>query len=220
MAFECDFYLDSKAVEYALSRLKAIPGATSKAAERAINRTLNKAHSEWAKAMASEYMVTGKEAKKVLIRKKVRASDLDRAVMKGESGETVLEGTVYSRRRRMELVKFTRQKKAWSEYKRKPKGGATVQVKRAGFKGVVLGTFIGIGSKTGRPHLMLRRRIGGKPAPREARMLFGPDLEQMASHTAPDIEPAMNRFFRKRFIHEVVNLVRKGAIEKYQGKKK
>ena len=208
--FEMDLKLDEKALRYAERRLASVPGGLAKAAVRSINRTLNKARAEWSRAMSGEYMISAKKAKASLKVHDAKAGKVDK-----------LYGEVVARGPRLELIEFSSNKKAWSSYakNRKPRIGATVQVKRSGFKGAIPGTFVERGRKSGRLHLMWRKMEGSKRAPREARILYGPSTQAMADQTAPKVSPALQRYFRRRFIHEARHISSLGRIDTYQGRK-
>jgi hypothetical protein len=173
----------------------------AKAAERAINRTLTRTKTRWSQAMAREYRIKKSEA--------AAALRISRALAKRRK----LYGEVYATGRKFELVAFAGGRpKRWSSYKRVPKVGAKIQVRRSGSKVQVAGAFIERGSKSGKLHVMWRKREGGKAVPREARILYGPSAPQMAVKTSPSIQRELRLFFRKRFVHEVRNIMRKGEI--------
>lgn len=205
--FDVDFSIGQRALKIAERALAGIPGALAKAAERSINKTLKKTRTEWARAMRDEYVIKSSQAKQALV------------VHRALAARNRLYGDVEGRGRRMELIVFSSNKKPWSQYKNKPRVGATVQVRRQGFKGKIPGTFVERGRKTGKLHLMWRKREGGHVAPREARVLYGPSTADMAEATAPSISPAMSRYFRRRFSHEVRWILSRGKIGTYQGGK-
>ena len=205
---EGTFTMDRKATRYAERRIMHIPGAMPKAAERAINRTLARSKTRWSQAMAREYRIKRGEA--------LAALRIDRALARRRK----LYGEVYATGNRMELIKFAGRQKPWSQYKRRPKVGAWVQVRRSGSKERVPGAFVERGRKSGKLHVMWRKRSGGKVEPREAVILYGPSPEQMAKRTAPNVHREMSLFFRRRFIHETKHVLRKGAVGSYRGKKK
>jgi hypothetical protein len=197
---EGTFTLDRKAIGYAERRIMQIPGAMPKAAERAINRTLTRAKTRWSQAVAREFRVKKGEA--------AASMRISRALAKRRK----LYGEVYAVGKRMELIKFAGRQKPWSQYKRRPKVGAWIQVRRSGSKERVPGAFVERGRKSGKLHVMWRKRSGGKVAPREAVILYGPSPEQMAKRTAPNVQREMSLFFRRRFIHETKHILRKGAV--------
>ena len=179
-----------------------------KAAERAINRTLTRAKTRWSTQVASEFRVKKGDA--------AASMHLSRALAKRNK----LYGGVYATHEPFGLAKFAGGRpKPWSSYQRVPKVGAQIQVKRSGAKVRVAGAFIERGTKTGKLRMMWRVREGGKVAAREARILYGPSARQMANAALPNVEREMRRFFRKRFVHEVREIVRKGKVTGYGGRK-
>jgi len=196
---ELSFKLDERLAQAAQKQLAAIPGAMAKAAERAINRTLTRAKTRWVKAVTAEYRIKQKTV--------VDSLRLDNASAKKQKLHGKVEVTWDRKRRRtpprLELVEFVLGAKPWSSYARVPKIGAMVQVKRRGFRGRIPHVFVERGRQTGKLHAMWRGRSGGRLEPRDARILYGPSVFDMARRTRPGIEGELARYLQRRFGHEV-----------------
>lgn len=193
------FMVDSRQYKAATNLLEGIENGVLVAGMRAVNRAATRGKTSWARAVAADYTVKVKDVRpKIAVHKAIR---------------TRLYAEVVALPTRFELVDFAHKPVTpIHQLKRKPVGGISVNVKRSTGYLTVAGAFKVIGRKSGKERIIWRTREGGKTVGRyPAYILYGPRLDQLALAVLPNIKADIHAYMRKRFSHEVRNVIRRYA---------